>query len=500
MQIQNTNESGKQALMNAAGGLGALVWWSLAQTAITPDRLRAILADEGADASIVPNIDSIAAIRRAARDWAQGRGKADRFRAEVASESAGSIVVGILRREQPSVGEVRWTQVDAVVFDGPSATWTTTGTTPEASSFRSQADEMRTHLDHLWIRPHIVQRGLVDASAVCLRDRGGVYYVPAQREAELSRLAKIVSRIGACHLDIVHAQATDASRASISTGAQASLRDELGQTVAQITAWAEAARKVRDDSGAAVLAELADLRARASLYEDALSVSMADLQAAIAAARVEAERLIGAPKEPAPRASGSDQEREKSYKQAKASAPTVEALRALLASRTPNADGGYEIPAADVAATGLKVRSVTSIFHWYWQPGRGAGADAAAQLGFVSRLRSTPLALILSPAGSAPVVEPPADVEDADGDDDLDAEAIALAEPEPVDDSDVEQDIDEDDLVDAEESASDIRERLASMSPAQVRSTYEALVGPSGLACTKVQMIEAIVSGCFLIA
>lgn len=292
MSLPSTSSEVAGRVVAAAQGLGALVWWNLETTAVTPDALRGILASEGADPSIVPSIEAAGAIKRATREWRKGAGKADRYRAEIVRESSDEIVVGILRRAQVSRDEVEWRQIEDLRFDLVSGTWTTLGTLPESGDFRAIADEFRTHLDHAWIRPNIVVDGLRAASAVSLRSRGGVYYVPASHEAELDRLARILGRIGGCSLDVIHAQATPSSRASIASGASETLRSELGETIERIRSWREGAKRVYANAGATVISELADLASRASLYELALETSLGDLRAEIEAARKEAAEIL----------------------------------------------------------------------------------------------------------------------------------------------------------------------------------------------------------------
>jgi hypothetical protein len=485
LTIASTNETAKAAVLNASVGLGALVWWSLTDTRIAPDRMRSILAGEGLDPAIVPDIDQASAIKRATREWTQGRGKAERFRAEIARTDGKVLTVGILRREQVSASEVRWVQVDTCTFDADNGgSWTAIGASPEAKAFAAAADEIRFHLDHQWIRPSILIRGLAAAQAVCLRDRGGVYYVPAQRQDDLARLGRVVAAIGRCHLDIVHAQATPESRTSIASGASAAIRDDLTDLLSRIQGWSESARKVSDDSAMTVLSDLAELKTKADLYADALQVSMDDLAAAIDEAKAEAERIL----------TGVAVERT-----AAKPAPEgiVASLRAAIAEGETYADGSVMIAAQVLKNNGLKSNiDRPAGMHGYWT--NGIGSRAAAALGFSARLRGAGVdaPLQLRPKLVAPVTEAVAAVQDA-------AQQVepapAEVEPapaavEPTQASAADEAVVVLDEAVAEDAAAEMRERLAMKTPAEIRSMYEAVVGAEPGKRSKTQMIDKIVS------
>lgn len=492
ISIPTTNATATAAVVDASAGLGALVWWSLTDTRIAPDRLRAILSAEGVDPTIVPDIDQESAVKRATRDWTQGRGKADRFRAEVASTDAnGVMTIGVLRREQVSADEVRWVQMDRVAFDSRAAAWLSTGSTGEASSFVAAADEGRTHLDHQWIRPNVILAGLVRAQAVSLRDRGGVYYVPKQYDGELVKLIRIVAAIGRCHLDVIHAMATPASQSSIATGATATLRDDLGALMERIGAWSDSTRRVSESSAATVLGELADLKARAELYQDALQVSLSDLTDAIDEAKAEARRVLSGgeatPTAPARR-------------KCEPSEDVVAGLRKAMARVTPEANGDFWIENAIASECGL---NVTNAYH-YWR--FGIGNASAAALGFLSGHRTTKgefTHLQLSPlrtvpettsnesveAAGSPVAAP---VEGSTGSEPVAVvEAVVEAPAVPVVEADEPEAIA---VVEVEETAANAREALAARSPAEVREVFAKTFGRAPAArATKAQMIADIV-------
>lgn len=456
------NPIAQSALADISQGLGALVWWSLTDTKITPDRMRAILTSEGADASIVPDIDPSSAIKRSTREWSQGRGHADRFRAEVASDSS-DLVVGILRREQVNAAEVRWVQVDALTFDHTGSV-IDAPFTDEGRSFLGTATDYMNHLDHNWIRPAIIQAGLKDANACSLRDRGGVFYVPRQSGAKLDQLVRIIGQIGACHLDVVTVSATGSSQQAIGRGASASLRDDLGELLTQIAGWKDSARKVASSSGASVLCQLVELRQRADLYADALSISLDDLTDAVDEARAEAERLLA-------------DDDTASIPFRKPRDGIVEALRLAIESAIQEG-AGVLIPASVATANGLP----TSTYQ-FWSS--GVGAASAATLGYAASLRTdggaparggTAIGIVLRSTGKVETTE----TKPAQEPTKVEAPVIELervAEPE--------QD-------DGEDTAAAMRERLAEKTAMEVYAIYTKATGKVGRP-SKAHMIQAII-------
>ena len=282
--------------------IGLLVWWQLNDTKIGPDALRSVLNDEGLDASVVPDIDQPAAVRRAAREWSQGRGHADRFRAEVVFDAAtptgGRIEIGVLRRERIDEHEVKWVQVDVVAYDVDGYgnisrdRWVGNGT-PEADSVDEDVRSAAQFLDHQWIRPNLVATRLAAMGALPVRKSGGVAFVPRCYEPELRRLQNVVRRIGSSEFEAAAIDPNDATtRETIERRAGENLADALTDFGARLAEWEGASRTIPSHAVASILADFAEINERGELYALALGVTLDGLREKLDAAKDRARALL----------------------------------------------------------------------------------------------------------------------------------------------------------------------------------------------------------------
>lgn len=299
----------KAATASANMSIGMLCFWELNDTKITPDALRSVLTDEGLDASAVPNIDQVQAVRRAARGWTQGRGNADRYRAEVVFDAAtptgGRIEVGVLRRERIDEHEVKWVQVDVVAYDVDSAgniardPYVGNGSA-EADSVAEDVRSAATFLDHEWIRPNLVAARLSAMGALPVRRSGGVAFVPRVYEPEVRRLQAVVRRIGSSEFEAAAIDPGDGTtRQTIERRATENLADALTEFGARLAEWEGATRTIPSHAVSSILAEFAEINERGELYAIALGVTLDGLREKLDAAKDRARALIAGASEAA---------------------------------------------------------------------------------------------------------------------------------------------------------------------------------------------------------
>lgn len=291
-----TNTPATARIQNVANGLGALLWWDLSDTRITPDNLRGILTGNGLTIA-VPDIDPNSAIRRAARTWNEGRGAADKFKADVVEipDQPDSLKVCILRRGEDGEGagrRAKWNTVEAIVFDLKAGGRSVTSYSAQVNAFLSLADDYLKNLDHNWIRPHVIQRRLEEMKAFSLKASSGLWYVTQDRIDDLAVLQRVVAAIGNSSLNVIHINPTDSSRSSIADGASSSLKGALSELEERIETWIGSTRKIRTDAIETTMDAFQELIGRADLYAGALEVRLDDLRLRITTARDRAREII----------------------------------------------------------------------------------------------------------------------------------------------------------------------------------------------------------------
>lgn len=278
----------------AMRGMGAIVFWEMSDTKITPSDLRNILAAEGIQIS-VPDIDPEGAVKRASRTWAMGRGN-DRFRSDpVDIQDPNRVKICILHRQEEGTAgkkQAKWETIESVIFDLQTRTWTCSASTPEVQSFVALADDYLRFLDHNFIRPNVIQKRLAEMRSFSLKSSSGLWYVTQDQMDSLAALQRVVSAIGSSAMYVVHVGETSQSRDAIQNAARGALAETLAELEAKLDCWVSSNRKIRTDAIDTALAEFVDLVERADLYQEALQVRMEDLTFRINAARDRARQII----------------------------------------------------------------------------------------------------------------------------------------------------------------------------------------------------------------
>jgi hypothetical protein len=298
---------------NVTTGGACLVDWELYGTRITPDDLRAALSAHGYDPSIVPDIDQDQRVRSAGAKFTQGRGGADRYRAEVTEDDL-CVYVQILRRgDEGTVGgkaaRRKFVAVASLVWDKDAQGWSPDlfwqngqrvqqpaddSVRAAVNACRKQCDTARLHHDHEFIRPVLIQRPLRTMAAVpFIRRSGGCMVVPMQHWNDVQQLAGLVNSIGDSYLGVVKADITDKgtvkamqrSVADTLTGEIAAVRSDLDE-------WRQRGKRLKSGAIGERMSQFQSIRDRAQLYADALGMAMKDLLSDVADAEADARDLL----------------------------------------------------------------------------------------------------------------------------------------------------------------------------------------------------------------
>lgn len=267
--------------------MGAFIWWDLESCKVTPGHMRAVLAaeglaDTGADTDLtVPDIDPISAIRRACQNWAMGRGNAPRYRTEVTAVEGTIVYVGVLQHQREGARDVAWKQVELLAYDTATGLWINVHPSDAAADFVKAANDFIQYHDHRFIRPGVLAPLLTRMGAISLRRQGGIYFVPLAHMEQARRMKRVVGNLGASTLHICTVENDADAREAVASATQDHVLGQLLDVQAQLEEWKGSARKVRSDSQANVLGQLADLIGLADLYERTLEVSLKDLRAQV---------------------------------------------------------------------------------------------------------------------------------------------------------------------------------------------------------------------------
>ncbi len=260
--------------------MGTFCWWDLDNSKVTPQHLRDVLAKEGLTID-VPDIDPISALRKAAQNWATGRGNNDRYKAEVVAIDNGQVFIGLLQHRREGAKEVAWTQAETLVYDTAACRWVNEYPSEVAEGFIKVANDFLRYLDHRFLRPAVLVPQLEAASAISLRRQGGIYFAPLEHLDLVKQLKRIVGQLGGCKFHLCMVEGDEDSREGIGDGVKDHVLGQLLDVENQLTEWKASSRKIRTDSQANVLGQLSTLLGLADLYERTLEVSLQDLRAKV---------------------------------------------------------------------------------------------------------------------------------------------------------------------------------------------------------------------------
>jgi len=299
MSQVRTDQQADALLAHLAQGLGFQVWGKFRSVAITPDSLRLACTAAGIDPTSIPDIKPDTAVARGVRDFAHTEtvesadgtiSERARCRAEIVKRSSDVLVIGILRHERLASSRVRKEQSDTLVWNRVTRCWDDPGQTEHADLLRAKVQHAMTYLDGNDIRMLIVKPALSRCGAFTIKD--GVYFVPRGASEELSKLQRCLAEVEGYALCVGGLPAGAGFEAPLAEDARASLTNDLDALLQQIEGWEAMARRVSSSSQETVLNRFAELQQLASSYEDALQISLEDLQEKLVLMQTRAQDVI----------------------------------------------------------------------------------------------------------------------------------------------------------------------------------------------------------------
>ena len=301
--------SAQDRLADAGGKpLGSLIWWSLNGNRIGHDQLEHLAAQHHLHARYLPNpIKPTQAFRRAWRHTASKLANGQMLRP--IADTADEVVLGLVQeRPDEATRDLDHDVLARITFDKTPATIRADRETIVAESVRQM---YRHHLAHTTSDIRSILTSFLSESAVSLREHGGVYFVPADRQRTLDAVCAVVEAAGnnrTFQLPIVD---TPEGKATLRSVTQKTLDDEVRQLQEQLERFDD--DKVRDSTLERRLEAFEDLRSRAVMFGRVLSFKADSLNDRIGAIQTSLRQRLGIepiitqpqPDDPSPRSRAS---------------------------------------------------------------------------------------------------------------------------------------------------------------------------------------------------
>ena len=357
--------------------LGYLTYWKLTDTTITPDNLRAILANEGFGSITVPDIDTAKAVQSVGNSFQTGRGLDGNYYTCVTHEDDVSVDIAIVVKRvdenAPKGSRAKPVQVDSVTYDIGAKAWASKGDPDNEATKRliAKVERAVTFLDHAFVRPSVVEATIQSLQGWQLAS--GMYYIAPGHEATVSSLKRVLAQLGKSRLRSLKIDPRDADTVGdVQAECREQMESRLQALVDKMEDWKTKAKRTRNDAVQSTLAEFVALKNESELYSDVLALSLEDLQESISAMHATCATLL----------SGDDEW--------KPSPGLVRIFEAILEQYSPE-DGVWRIPTTDLDGIGLPKSAYT---HATYYSRTNGGGKALGSLGYRGTLNKDGYLLI----------------------------------------------------------------------------------------------------------
>jgi len=275
----------------ATGGthLGDLCFWSLSEASISRTELEQKWANTSLANSLLPEPPTVTkAFKLAVRETQVGLN--DTLIRPVVDDEA-SIIFAVVHEKKHDEGFLEYTQEAKVVLDLLHGTVRT----DEPSHALVQAVQVRflelknTHTPDDIRRT--MTRTLQSFQAVLLRENGGVWWVPAPYAASLRKLQACIESIGSSKVYLLPVHDSADAHRTLRDAATKSLESELAALKQEVESFV-AKPPERTSTLVRRFDAFDELRSRAELYRDILSVQAKDLDSTLTQLAVSIESLL----------------------------------------------------------------------------------------------------------------------------------------------------------------------------------------------------------------
>ncbi len=280
----------------ATGGthLGDLCFWSLSDAVISRAELEKKWADTGLANNLLPEPPTVSkAFKLALRETQVGL--SDTLIRPVIDDEA-SVIFAVVREKKLDEGFLEYTQEAKVVLDLLHGTVRTDNPSHAlVNAVQARFSELKDTHTADDIR-RTVTRTLQSFQAVLLRENGGVWWVPAPYAEPLRKLQVCIESIGTSKVYLLPVHDSADAHRTLGDAAVKSLETELATLKQEVEAFV-ANPPERKSTLVRRFDAFDELRNRAELYRDILSIRVTDLDSTLNALSSSMETLLSSKSE-----------------------------------------------------------------------------------------------------------------------------------------------------------------------------------------------------------
>jgi hypothetical protein len=248
--------------------LGKVVAWSIGHVALTRDELIRRVRESGLDERYIPKaIRARTCMVRTLKTLEE-----EGFLRRILEEPERAVFVLVGEEVDAQRLDVRFSVETTFTFDKQSKQLTCDDPTTQA-----RVDALMSHFASAFL-PDDIRRFLLDtikqgAGALTLRDRGGVYLVPAPKFMVVSALESFVQSLGpTCSLMVLNIPETQSDTSQVFKAFESEFLDEMEALGRELSDLETEGDKVRTSTWLKRLQDFQGLRGKAQMFADLLSV------------------------------------------------------------------------------------------------------------------------------------------------------------------------------------------------------------------------------------
>jgi len=289
----NALKSIQNKMANSGDYLGDEVFWSISDADIEPQVVRSLCVQHGLDVRLAPEYPTTEMAFRRAVDRLKARyvqrlaGIADNVIMRKIKEDNEAIVYGVVIEqieEQIPQGiatvngmlidkTVKHKTDDRIAFFKESGDVVSDKNSIAAQEVGNLFEYYKNHLINDDILA-MLQKAMNLFQAVAIRERGGVYFVPAHYSEQLKALQTVVESIGKSSVGILNLYGTKTSTSALNKAVNAELTSQLNALVGELKDFNTDTRKSALNSR---LEKFKELKQRVKLYDEILTITKDEL-------------------------------------------------------------------------------------------------------------------------------------------------------------------------------------------------------------------------------